>query len=156
LINWFLESLKWQFICRHFQPIRWKVAIESVFCGLSWAVFTPNRIGEYGGRVLFLNPRKRVFGVIGMMIGSISQMVITNVIGIVAVCWFIGRFMDVSVPFFFLICLLGLAYLVFFLLLYFNIRLVNKWLLRIKFLKRFKRFFNLLLRYNRHDLKRIF
>ena len=156
LMNWFLESLKWQFICEQFQPIRWKVAVESVFCGLSWAVFTPNRIGEYGGRVLFLNPRKRVFGVIGMMIGSISQMVITNVVGILAVCWFIGRYTDVSTPFYTLICLFSLGYLTFFLLLYFNIQLINRLLLRFRFLQKFKRFFNLLLRYDRHDLKRIF
>lgn len=156
LINWFLESLKWQFICRQFQSINLKVAIESVFCGLSWAVFTPNRIGEYGGRVLFLKPRKRIFGVIGMMIGAISQMVITNVIGIVAVCWFIGRYKDIGVPFFILVCLFSLVYLIFFFLLYFNIRLINKWLLKFKFLQKFKRFFNLLLRYNQYNLKRIF
>jgi len=156
LINWFLESLKWQFLCNQFQPIGLKRAIESVLCGLSWAVFTPNRIGEYGGRVLFLKPRKRVFGVIGMLIGAVSQMVITNVLGIIAICWFVGAHLNVDIFLYIIICLFGLAYMIFFLLLYFNIKLINKWLLKVKFLQRFKRFFDLLLRYKKTDLKRVF
>src|SRR5690606_3930899 len=78
-LNWFTESLKWQYLCLQIQPISITKALQSVFCGLAWAVFTPNRIGEYGGRVLFLMPRKRVFGIIGMTVGAISLMVITNV-----------------------------------------------------------------------------
>jgi len=156
LVNWFLEALKWQFLCNQFQPIKLRRAIESVFCGLSWAVFTPNRIGEYGGRVLFLKPRKRVFGVIGMLIGAISQMVITNILGIIAVCWFIGMYLDVGAWLYIFICLFGIVYGSFFFVLYFNISLINKWLLKIRFFKRFKRFFDLLLRYDKRDLKRVF
>src|SRR3546814_9635332 len=73
LMNWFTESLKWQYLCLQFQPISLIKAIESVLCGLAWAVFTPNRIGEYGGRVLFLMPRKRIFGIIGMTVGAIRS-----------------------------------------------------------------------------------
>jgi len=156
LMNWLVEALKWKFLCSQFQPIGLRKAIESVFCGLSWAVFTPNRIGEYGGRVLFLKPRKRVFGVISMLVGAISQMVITNVIGMIAVCWFIGKFLGISSMFYILICLAGLVYISFFLLLYFNIKLINKWLSKIWFLKKYQRFLDLLLRYKRKDIHRVF
>lgn len=156
LVNWLLEALKWRFLCDRFQPISLREAIVSVFSGLSWAVFTPNRIGEYGGRVLFLKPRKRVFGVIGMLVGSISQMVITNVIGILAVCWFVITYLELSTALYVLVFLGSLLYLIFFLLLYFNIGLVSKWLLKVKFLRKFKRFFGLLLRYSKADLRRIF
>ena len=156
LMNWFTEALKWKFICSHFEPIGLRKAIESVFSGLSWAVFTPNRIGEYGGRVFFLKSRKRVFGVIGMLIGAISQMVITNVVGMIAVCWFIGKYLDVNSMFFIVICLAGLVYISFFLLLYFNIKLINTWLSKIRFLKKYKRFLDLLLRYKKEDIQRVF
>src|SRR5690606_38544529 len=96
LINWFTESLKWQYICLQFQPITLAKAIESVLCGLAWAVFTPNRIGEYGGRVLFLMPRKRVYGIIGMTVGAISLMVITNVLGALAICWFVASYLELK------------------------------------------------------------
>ncbi|MFD2144253.1 hypothetical protein [Mucilaginibacter antarcticus] len=54
LANWFVECLKWKFITERFAPLTVWRSIEGVFCGLTWAVFTPNRIGEYGGRVMFL------------------------------------------------------------------------------------------------------
>src|SRR5690606_24417478 len=116
----------------------------------------PNRIGEYGGRVFFLKSRKRVFGVIGMLVGAISQMVITNVFGMIAVCWFIGEYLNVSSLFYMGICLSGLVYISFFLLLYFNIKLINVWLSKIWFLKKYKRFLDLLLRYKKRDIQRVF
>lgn len=154
--NWFFEVLKWRFLCSRFQYIRLRTAIESVLCGLSWAVFTPNRIGEYGGRVLFLKPRKRVFGVIGMLIGAIAQMVITNVIGVIALCWFIGRYLDLDGMWYVFVVFLSSLYALFFFLLYFNIRLFHRWLLKIKYLKKFSRVVDLLLRYNKRDLSRVF
>jgi len=57
LINWLLEALKWQYLTRNLEQITFWKAIECVFCGLTWAIFTPNRLSEYGGRVMFLSPR---------------------------------------------------------------------------------------------------
>ena len=153
--NWITEAFKWQFICLQFQPITIKKAIESVFCGLAWAVFTPNRIGEYGGRVLFLSPKKRVFGVIGMGIGSISLMVITNVVGIISLCWFSYAHLGITGFWFFGVCMLTIAYALFFIILYFRIRLLNDILMRIKFLVKYERFFSLLLRYDQRNLRKI-
>ena len=84
LVNWVLESLKWQYLTRELVKITAWEAIEAVFCGLTWAIFTPNRIGEYGGRVLFLPNRKRIHGVFAMAVGSFGQNVITNVLGLAA------------------------------------------------------------------------
>jgi uncharacterized membrane protein YbhN (UPF0104 family) len=77
-INWLLESLKWQYLSRRLVISVWE-AVEAVFCGLTWAIFTPNRIGEYGGRVMFLPNRKRIHGVFAMAVGAFAQNVITNV-----------------------------------------------------------------------------
>src|SRR5690606_37309002 len=113
-------------------PISMGKAIESVFCGLAWAVFTPNRIGEYGGRVLFLNPKKRVFGVIGMAIGSVSLMVITNVVGVISLCWFARAYLDITGLWYVGVCILTFLYASFFIVLYFKLRIVNDLLLKIK------------------------
>lgn len=156
LINWLVEALKWKYICLEFQPISVSKAIESVFCGLAWAIFTPNRIGEYGGRVLFLSPKKRVFGVIGMGIGSISQMVITNVVGVWAFCWFVYSYMNIQGAWFIGVFVLTLIYSSFFIILYFRIGLINDLLIKIPFLKKYERFFGLLLRYDQKKLRKIF
>lgn len=156
LMNWIVEALKWKYICLQFQPISFSKAVESVFSGLAWAIFTPNRIGEYGGRVLFLNPKKRIFGVIGMGIGSISQMVITNVVGVWAFCWFVYTYLEIQGFWFISIFLLTILYSIFFIILYFRIGLINDLLIKIPFLKKHKRFFELLLRYDQRKLRRIF
>lgn len=69
VVNWALESLKWQYLAKKLTRLSAWQAVEAVFCGLSWAIFTPNRIGEYGGRVMFLPNRKRIHGVFAMEIG---------------------------------------------------------------------------------------
>lgn len=154
--NWLFETMKWRYLCRRFEHISFTMAVESVLCGLSWAVFTPNRIGEYGGRVMFLSPRKRVFGVIGMLVGALSQMIITNVLGAIAVCWFVGTYLELDTFALLGVYFFGFIYVLVFVLLYFNIRAINRFLLKFRFLHRYKRFVDLLLRYDRKALWKVF
>jgi uncharacterized membrane protein YbhN (UPF0104 family) len=87
-VNWFLEAGKWKYLMSHIEPISFYRAIESVFCGLTLAIFTPNRLGEYGGRVFFLSPKRRIVGIVAMSVGSIGQLVLTNVFGAIAACFY--------------------------------------------------------------------
>lgn len=154
VLNWHLESLKWKYLCTRFHRIGLGKALMSVYCGLSWAVFTPNRIGEYGGRVMFLPAKKRVIGVVTMAVGAFSQLVITNVAGALSIIWFAGRHVKIGI--WLLICILSVAYALAFLLVYFNMSALHSWLVKIKFLARFKRFFDFLLMYDQKDLAYVF
>ena len=155
-LNWFLEALKWKFLVQRIEKISvWK-AVESVFCGLTWAVFTPNRIGEYGGRVFFLSPRKRIIGAIAMGVGAIGQMVITNILGSLALLWFIGKFLHPNIVVYYALIFLVAIFCGFFLLFYFNIRWLYGLLSRIRFLKPFQKFFSILGRYNKKELWQVF
>lgn len=155
-VNWLLEAVKWRYLCRYIEPISLWKATQSVFCGLTWAVFTPNRIGEFGGRVLFLKPRKRIFGVVAMGVGALAQLVLTSVAGSLSIAWFVNRFFDVSVFAGGALWLLAVLYAGFFLALYFNVRWIDGWIKRIGFLRRFHRFFEILTRYNRKELLIVF
>lgn len=156
LINWSLECVKWQYLCRHIQKISFTRAFESVFCGLSWAIFTPNRIGEYGGRVLFLKPRKRLFGVLAMAVGAFAQLVITNIMGAAALVWFIGSYKRPSFWLYLVLCAAAVAFIILMLVLYFRIKLLNRFIRRLKWLAKVHRFFSLLERYRMQELKYIF
>ncbi|MGI4806204.1 MAG: hypothetical protein ACRYFL_15665, partial [Janthinobacterium lividum] len=68
LINWLLEAVKWQYLTKLLEKMSLWKAIEGVFCGLTMAIITPNRIGEYGGRILYLPPRKRIHGIFSMAV----------------------------------------------------------------------------------------
>ncbi|RKD12513.1 hypothetical protein BCY91_11815 [Pelobium manganitolerans] len=155
LLNWLIESYKWKFLISKVEKISLYRAVESVFCGLTWAIFTPNRIGEYGGRVFFLSPRRRIQGVVAMGVGQFAQMVITNVCGALALLWFIYNFNPLNQWLFIGVSLLAIGFCVFFLVFYFNIRWVEKSIKKIRFLKRYKRFFSVLNRYHQKELSKV-
>jgi hypothetical protein len=155
LANWLIESLKWRFLISKVEQISFYKAVESVFCGLTWAIFTPNRIGEYGGRVFFLSPRRRIQGAVAMSVGQIAQMVITNVVGSLALLWFIYHFKPLDKWLFIAIYFLVMGFCFFFLVFYFNIRWIEKSLNSVNFLKKYKRFFSVLNRYHQKELIKV-
>lgn len=154
-LNWGLEAIKWK---RLVQPVErislWK-SIESVFCGLTWAVFTPNRIGEYGGRVFFLSPKRRIIGAVAMAVGNIGQMVLTNIFGSIALCAFIYRFQALDKLFFLFLCVLALIFCSFLTIFYFNIKWLNGLLLSMRFTRKYKKFYTILARYRKAELFKI-
>lgn len=155
LLNWGLEAVKWQKLIERVEKISLWRAVESVFCGLTWAVFTPNRIGEFGGRVFFLSPKRRIVGVVAMAVGNIGQLVLTNVFGALAVCIFIYRFKNLPIALFALLCVIAVAFVTFFIVFYFNIKWLNKLLLSIKFTRKYHKFYEILARYSKSELRTI-
>ncbi|MCX2478825.1 lysylphosphatidylglycerol synthase domain-containing protein [Pedobacter sp. MC2016-15] len=154
-INWGLEAVKWKRLLRQVETISLWRSVESVFCGLTWAVFTPNRIGEYGGRVFFLSPKRRIVGVVAMAVGNIGQMVLTNIFGAIAVCLFIYRFVDLDYRLDYALIALSVMFCTFFLVFYFNIRWLNGILLSMRFTRKYKKFYSILGRYQKKELLRI-
>ncbi|MNJ91478.1 hypothetical protein D3C87_91300 [compost metagenome] len=155
LLNWGLEALKWKRLIARVERISVWRAIESVFCGLTWAVFTPNRIGEYGGRVFFLSPKRRVIGVVAMAVGNIGQMVLTNVFGAIALCVFIYRFEPIDYRLFYALIALAAMFCAFFIVFYFNIKWLNGILLSMRFTRKYKKFYSILARYSKKELLNI-
>ncbi|UIR55424.1 lysylphosphatidylglycerol synthase domain-containing protein [Sphingobacterium sp. SRCM116780] len=152
LINWILEVFKWQYLSRRIERISFWTAFQSVFCGLTWAIFTPNRIGEYGGRVLFLKPENRAKGAVGMGVGLFAQLVLTSIAGSLSIAWFACTYLDTPLSIEFGIWLLAVLYASGFLILYFNVNWIDSLVGRIKFLKRIKPFFSILEEYSFKEL----
>lgn len=155
LANWILEALKWKYLTRSLEQISTWKAIESVFCGLTWAIFTPNRIGEYGGRILFLSPRKRIHGIFAMGIGAFGQNIITNVFGVIGLLWFLYTFLPLNMLFYGGITLFSGIFLIFLITFYFHMRWLVALLNRIPFLKKYERFFGIMARYKLTELVNI-
>jgi hypothetical protein len=82
-LNWGLESLKWKLLLKPLENIRFVKAFKSVFAGCSITMITPNRTGEFGGRILFVEAENRIKAISTNILGSISQMLITSIIGCV-------------------------------------------------------------------------
>ena len=83
-VNWGLETLKWMTVVQKVQPISFFKAFKAVLSGVSFSVSTPNRVGEYFGRVLYMNEGNRIKGVSLTIVGSISQLITTILMGVLA------------------------------------------------------------------------
>ena len=155
LVNWFLEAAKWKRLMIHIERITFYRAIESVFCGLTLAIFTPNRLGEYGGRVFFLSPKRRIIGIVAMTVGNIGQLVLTNVFGAIAACFFIHRFIPIEGLVFTALVVFASVFCLFFIVFYFNIQWLNGILLSFKFTRKYKKFYSILGRYRKAELFKV-
>jgi hypothetical protein len=80
-VNWGFEARKWQVLLKTIQPIKFSTAYKSVLSGVTLSLNTPNRIGEYGGRILYVDEGKRIKAIPLSIAGSISQLIITLLFG---------------------------------------------------------------------------
>jgi Lysylphosphatidylglycerol synthase TM region len=87
-INWALESFKWQIALRPIQSITFARAFKAILAGTCIASFTPNRVGEYFGRMLYVNPANKVLSIAPTILCSMSQMLVTLVAGSVGILLF--------------------------------------------------------------------
>jgi len=81
LVNWGIEAKKWQLLVLHLQPFSFIRAFKSVLSGCSITMLTPNRIGEYGGRILFIQEEHRIKAISLNIVSSISQLLVTMIMG---------------------------------------------------------------------------
>jgi hypothetical protein len=92
LVNWGIEARKWQIVVRQLEKLPFLKAYYSVLTGVSISVNTPNRVGEYGGRILYLEPENRLKAISLNMVTSVSQLIVTMLMGIVGVLYLLGTF----------------------------------------------------------------
>lgn len=81
VLNWSIEAIKWKLSVKPIQPIGFLKAFRAVLSGVSFSVSTPNRIGEYLGRVLYMDEGNRLRTISMTMVGSLSQLIITILMG---------------------------------------------------------------------------
>lgn len=143
-VNWFFEIIKWRYLIQEVEKIGLWKATKSVFCGLTWAIFTPNRIGEYGGRIMLLKPENRARGAVLMGVGLFAQLVLTSFFGALGIAWFVTTFLETPSTVKFAVWMLAVIYGLAFILLYFNVQWVDYLVNKIRFLKKIQPFFDVL------------
>lgn len=82
--NWFTEALKWQNLLRYLNPLKLKKAWASTLAGAAVSNIFPFRIGEYLGRILYIEPDNRIPAAFNSVFGSMCQMAVTLLFGIPA------------------------------------------------------------------------
>ena len=94
LVNWSLEAFKWKLMMRKLEVIPFPRALSAVFSGLTVSFFTPNRIGEYAGRVFHLHSANRIKGTLVTILENFSQLIITVAIGSVSLVLYLNAYTE--------------------------------------------------------------
>ena len=80
-VNWSLEAIKWGGLINKFEQISFKDSYAAIMSGLTLGIMTPARIGEYGGRVLYVKAENNWKAVITTFVTSISQNLVNLTVG---------------------------------------------------------------------------
>lgn len=156
-LNWGLEARKWQILTHPIEKLSFRKAFYAILSGVSFSVITPNRIGEYGGRILYLHNKHRLRGISVMAIGSLSQFITTLIFGLAGLLFFIPHFSTVGnyvipdlwkVAFLIIVILLAIAGL----MLYFHLSVIVRVFKRIKWLRRLKVYVRVISRFSDRSL----
>lgn len=154
--NWGIEAVKLKFLVRHLEEISFFKSLKCVFAGCSITMLTPNRIGEFGGRILFLKENNRAKAISLNIIGSIAQLIITTILGCFSSCYFLFFSADHRLEkFSFLtssILLVGTFLFIILFILYFRAKHFLKILSKIKFFKKWVNYIDIIGNYSRKEL----
>jgi hypothetical protein len=91
LVNWGLETLKWQLLITQFEKIKFAEALKAVFSGVTLSIITPNQIGDFAGRVIHLKTLNKIKGSLVTVIGHTAQSLVTAIFGMYALLAFAAK-----------------------------------------------------------------
>ena len=154
-INWMLESLKWKFMIRKIEAISFFTSLRAIFSGITVSSFTPNRIGEYGGRVFCLEKSDRIQAIFITILCSMAQLLTTIIFGSFAFFILHEQFLDdqyfmIEISSFSLLVLF--TFNILFVLAYFNVASLIKFLLKFSFFNFLRKYINIISLFNIRDL----
>lgn len=161
LVNWGIEARKWQLALKHLYQISFLRSLRAVFTGTTMAFFTPNRIGEYFGRILYIPEGKRVQAVSLTIVCSMAQLLITLCCGAIGLFFlhehlYTQHSTSASVLFWLRLVLWGaIAGSLLLMLFYFKISWLVKGLERLSLPTRYLKYVELLEEFNATVLLRI-
>ena len=93
-LNWGIESMKWEFLIAKIEVISFMQAYKAILAGTCVSIFTPNRIGEFGGRIFFLKKADRIQASLITILGSMGQLMITFILGSISLLIYLAYYFE--------------------------------------------------------------
>ncbi|MEY3577257.1 MAG: hypothetical protein RL394_840 [Bacteroidota bacterium] len=143
VVQWLLEARKWQVMLSPGHLIKLSDAFTMILSGIALSIATPNRMGEFAGRVMHLPSGQRLQGTAYTVIGNFAQLIVTCTAGSIALLMeWQGQHFNFTLPGMqaiqsMLLWATPLA-IVFFMLLYFKSGLVFNRILSLRILATFR------------------
>ena len=134
LLNWSLESFKWKYLLNSVEDINFFQSFKGVLSGLAIGFITPNRVGEFAGKIAYLKSENRANGAVMSFVGSSAQLLVTIQAGLIAIAVSkYGSVVDVFVTPITLVMLVVIS------LVWFKSNLFLKWISKFAWLKKWNK-----------------
>lgn len=88
LVNTSLEGCKWYLLANVAEPVGYGRAFSSYLAGVAFSIITPNRIGEYPGRILYIGSSNTWRFINVSVIGVISQLSGVYIFGLMGLVYY--------------------------------------------------------------------
>ena len=134
-VNWGLESLKWRVLTRKIHDSTFWGALKEVVSGITVGFLLPRSAGEFIGRSLWMNSKKRLISVGPLLLSQASQVFVTLLFGMMGLTYFVRLNPEIDGYAYFLASFFMLAVIIFFIVLSktrFRIFTKNKYLRRFR------------------------
>ncbi|MEN8815296.1 MAG: lysylphosphatidylglycerol synthase domain-containing protein [Nonlabens sp.] len=113
LLSWLIESKKWQYLINDFYELRFRESVFQNLTAQAASFTTPLRIGEFALKPIFFSKYLRKKVVSRTLVGNVSQMIITTLIGIIAIIFYFHERLEITTTFLFIFTSVLLCLLVF-------------------------------------------
>jgi hypothetical protein len=80
--NWWLEVVKWKILANKLEPTSSSDALKGVLAGVTLNIITPNQLGEFIGKLLYLKSTPKLKGALSAIIGNTAQVIMTLLFGL--------------------------------------------------------------------------
>ena len=129
-VNWGVETLKWNVLIRSFIQLPFWQVYQAILAGVTVSMATPNRIGEYGGRILLVPAKHNWQAIVATLVGSYCQLLVLLCMGFLGLAVFSTQFLDQPFPSWNWIVVSGILTVFLLILVLMNIRWIGKFVAR--------------------------
>lgn len=138
--NWGLEGMKWKLLMQPLAQLSILKSVKAVFSGIGVSLFTPNRIGEFAGRILYLDASVRLQAISLTLLGSLGQFAVSFTIGIWTFWAFCTWYYEETMNLAYALPVLGILVPAALLSLYFKRDLIERFLVKGLKMSRFEKY----------------
>ncbi|HMN33166.1 MAG TPA: lysylphosphatidylglycerol synthase domain-containing protein [Chitinophagaceae bacterium] len=151
--NWMIEAVKWKLLLKDTEEFSLSTSFQSVLTGVAVSVITPNRIGEYMGRILYLKNVNKIKGITVTIIGSFAQLIVTGFLGLIGLVYYI--FFVKQSSWLYILLATSVVLCIVLTYLYFHLYKIVDWIDRYQFLRKLKIYIEVIKRFDKGILNKI-
>jgi hypothetical protein len=135
-LNWALETLKWRNLVLPFEYISFGKAYKAVLSGVALSIITPQRLGDYGGRILLVAPENNAKAIMATIVANGVQLLVLMAFGSIGLLLIVPFFITLNASAYWVlgVVLAGVIVLIS-LILFSGKKLISRLLQRWKFKK---------------------